>query len=116
MLRIELTKLGNREFVQYTGTREALLASGVADLEMFPCVGYVRRYRPRAVQWDSASWFRTTRRGAEFVITRWRHWQLEPAQQERLRRLLASLSPAACLERPRARVISIADARSRREA
>ncbi|MBI4692453.1 MAG: hypothetical protein HY749_00340 [Gammaproteobacteria bacterium] len=116
MLRIELIKCGSREFVEYTGTRDDLLASGVAEPRMFPCVGYVRLYPAEARRWNSAGYFHTTRRGELFVIRRWRHWQLAPAQQARLRALVASLSPGSGDGRPLARVISLAEERRRREA
>ena len=67
-----------RDRVRYLGTRQALIAAGVARAQMFPRRGHNRRYlgRDRYTQ----EYFAVTRReGDLFLLSRWVHWN-NPAE------------------------------------
>lgn len=66
-----------QEVIRYKGPRDALVAAGLASVDVFPPVGESRRFSHGGH--GTAAYFAVTLRGELCIVTRWHYWQMSEA-------------------------------------
>lgn len=79
-----LMRSGGGKTIRYEGSKQDLIAAGVATEDMFPPEGRSRLYNAgfEVGMCETPKYFATTRRNDGFAVTRWRFWNNPIAAKE----------------------------------